>query len=77
MRSFIATPKVVESSYLPGYNAVESVETHLLDQRTVLPPSSLPKNKPADGKPSFHAGIFLIILFDPEDGDDMFPQNVS
>jgi hypothetical protein len=31
----------------------------------------------AGGKQSFHASFLLGLFFDPEDGGDMFLQNVS
>jgi hypothetical protein len=31
----------------------------------------------AGGKQYFHAGFLLVLFFDPEDGGDMFFQNVG
>jgi hypothetical protein len=48
------------------------------------PPSSESNNNPskgtsvkAGGKQSFHAGFLLGLLYDPEDGGDMFLRNVG
>jgi hypothetical protein len=68
-----------EELYLVGFNAVKSVESQRTFRRNISAPSSCSKNKPSIGLlvTCFDADFFLVLLFDPEDGDDTFLWNVS
>jgi hypothetical protein len=50
-------------------------------QSTILPPSSRSISKASKKQAAstiiIHAGCLLSLLFNPEDGSTMFPQNVS
>jgi hypothetical protein len=43
--------------------------------KNISAPSSLSKNKPSRQQASVFAGFLLGLIFDPEDGDDMFQRN--
>jgi hypothetical protein len=69
-----------EAFCLLEYNAVLSTESQPTFWRNMLPPSSESKNKPSKQSSAcylLHAGFLLDLLFDPEDGGDMFLQNVG
>jgi hypothetical protein len=53
---------------------VQSVESHKTLRRNIPPPSSRSKKKLIT---CFHAGVSLVIFFDPEDRGDMFLRNVG
>jgi hypothetical protein len=65
--------------YLLGCNTVESIGSQLTFQRNMSPPSSQSKNTPSKSSDYYllHAGFLLGLFFNPEDGGDMFLQNVS
>jgi hypothetical protein len=64
-----------------GYNTVQYVKKQSVFLRKVSPPSSGSKNKPMKlpvGKQvASRASILLGLFFYPEDGVDMFLQNVA
>jgi hypothetical protein len=75
-----------EEYYLLGYNVMWSIESQPTLRRNISPPSSglrisqarnqLESRRQAD-RTCFHASFLLGLFIDPEDGGDMFPQNVS
>jgi hypothetical protein len=70
-----------EEFCLLGYNAMQSIESPLAFWRNMSPPSSRSKKKPSKKKSSscylLHAGLFLGLFFDLEDGGDIFVQNTG
>jgi hypothetical protein len=67
-----------EDFYLLGYDAMQSVGSQLTIRRNVSLPSSRLKSK-LEEQPYFslQVAFFLGLLFNPDDGGDIFPQNVE
>jgi hypothetical protein len=54
-----------------------STDSQLIFHRNILPPSSWSKNEPNSFCDLLVAGPFISLFFDPEDGSEMFLQNIS
>jgi hypothetical protein len=76
---FSITTKVISEELYPlGCNAVYSDKSQPTISRNISPPPSGQNSKPSK-KPIFllHAGFLLGLLFNPENGGDIFLRNVS